>query len=156
MRSRQVYYDCMKARDMLKFYMESGQREEARVLWVSCITLLRSIGYVLAKVDTQKSQKLKNEVDCRWKNWKEEEIFDNFIDEQRANALKEYVFSVFLTYQGKQLTYGGKQLTYSKELTDFINEVIDDIEEKGTNLINEINQGLQWWNEKLSEVEQYY
>jgi len=153
MRSRQVYYDCIKAKKMLQSYIESGQKEEVRVLWVSCITLLRSIGYVLHKLDTQKSQKLKDEVESRWDSWKQEEIFLNFIEGQRNNTIKEYAFSVFLTYQGQQLAYQGEPLIYNMEVTDLINEFINNIEEEGIDLISNLDEALQWWNQKLFEVE---
>ncbi len=70
------------------------QSESFRVSWVSIITLLRAIGHVLNKVDSQTSPEMKKAIKQKWEilcqSKPEPKIFWGFICNERNRFLKEY------------------------------------------------------------------
>jgi len=63
--------------------------------YLSCVSLLRTIGYVLHNVDGRRSEfagKVVREHYARWNRDEEHRIFPLFIEQQRNLVLKEYQF----------------------------------------------------------------
>ncbi|MCG7571609.1 hypothetical protein MHM89_17055 [Pseudoalteromonas sp. CNC9-20] len=124
-----------------------------RVLWVSAIALSRAVGHVLHKIDGPSSIALENAISAAYSTWKQQnegnEIFKNFIEDERNSVLKEYEFGF---------------LSASVELAVL---PCNSIFELSKNLFCPINQGpyegedcrdvlalaINWWEEKLTEIE---
>ncbi len=92
MKAKELLEDAKIAHAMLEVE-EDEQR--LRVLWIACITILRSVGHVLAKVDSKENAALDSAIDAWWKNLKENKtssnrIFYDFIDCERNFTIKEY------------------------------------------------------------------
>jgi hypothetical protein len=96
MKSREVLNDCTAARDFFAKAVENGDYQQAKILWFSCVTLLRTVGHVLHKVDSVNfNVNLQNELKNKFASWKAtESIFKEFIDKERNLILKEYDVSV--------------------------------------------------------------
>jgi hypothetical protein len=92
-RAREVLADCELA---LADFEAAGPTPYWRTRWAGLVALLRCVGHVLHKVDTEQSSDLKKAVATRWdalKNSKPEpRIYWEFIDEERNNILKAYEF----------------------------------------------------------------
>ncbi len=90
-RAREVLSDCELA---LEDFQASGPTPYWRTRWTALVTLLRSVGHVLHKIDAARSAKLKQAVDEAWAELKrtkpEPRIFWEFIEEERNNVLKSY------------------------------------------------------------------
>ena len=73
--------------------------------YIAIVWMLRAVGHVLYKVDCDTpSQRAK--LDDKWKIWKTEPIFSNFIEPNRNDLLKEY--------EGK-LVFGGEDASADRE-----------------------------------------
>jgi hypothetical protein len=89
--ARRVLRDCHIA---VKLHTSAARVGEKRVAWVAAVTLLRTVGHVLDKVDGARSTFLRAAVDERWVKIRqggvEHQIFHDFIDRERNSILKEY------------------------------------------------------------------
>jgi hypothetical protein len=99
------FWDCV---DVLFEFQNSEQDEERsewRLYWVAGISLLRTIGHVLAKIDVMASPRHRAEIDRLWDGWKadraQSSIFWDFIEKERNNLLKTYSFGAHLTQDDK-------------------------------------------------------
>ena len=89
--AREVLEDCRTA------VAEIGggvQGRAWRCRWVAAVVLLRTVGYVLAAVDSSRSVKYKQAIDAAWKELQRTkpspQIFWQFIDQERHNIVHEY------------------------------------------------------------------
>lgn len=89
--ARQVLADCRGALDEL---VDGVQGPTWRRRWIIAVVLLRTVGYVLEKVDGARSNKHKAEISRWWANLKSTKpnpaIFWLFIEEERNTIVKEY------------------------------------------------------------------
>lgn len=94
-RARQVLKDVEFIREKLE---NETSTIEWRLNWITAVVLVRAIGHVLSKVDgatTPSVRELANKLHKEWKaGEKDNEIFVNFIEEERNNILKEYELGV--------------------------------------------------------------
>ncbi|WP_108525336.1 hypothetical protein [Pseudomonas sp. GV105] len=93
--ARRVLSDVEVVREKLEIETE---RVEWRLHWVTAIVLIRAVGHVLTKVDGHLAPAVRilaNELHQKWKTGRDEdEIFLNFIEQERNNILKEYEFGI--------------------------------------------------------------
>jgi len=69
-----------------------------RVSWFSVLALLRAVGHVLAKVDSEASSAMKKAVQTKWQELQSETPpIWRFIENDRNNFLKEYQSGVMRT-----------------------------------------------------------
>ncbi len=91
MKAHQVLDDC---RIVLSKLERSDEESEFRVNWVTMVTMLRTVGHVLAKVDGQQNEVLENIIKIKWCEWKankeKNKIFWQFIETERNTVLKTY------------------------------------------------------------------
>ena len=88
MRAAEMIADAENALRMLE---ECENEDDFRVLWIACITILRSVGHVLGKVDHE-NKCLAASIDSWWKNLKankDEIIFHEFIETERNFSIKD-------------------------------------------------------------------
>lgn len=110
---------------------------EWRLYWFSGVTVLRTIGHVLHKIDSDKSQHHKMVITNAWGSWnkyKEENwIFFDFIEKERNNILKEFSFGAKLP-----TSEDGRTLAY-----------------KNTDLdaFQLYRESVYWWREQLNKIE---
>ncbi|EOV9244931.1 hypothetical protein ACN5YO_004506 [Vibrio parahaemolyticus] len=163
MKSREAFDDCLFARDEFTKAILSGEHQKARILWFSCLTLLRSIGHVLHKVDSKKySDVFRKQLDESYKHWKENEpIFRDFIEKERNEILKEYSFSLeveetikrkqIVTKNGRALVTGkGSKLVAKVSLTSLVKSKGY---LSGDTPLSALNEALDWWDNQLKKFE---
>ncbi|WP_063659667.1 hypothetical protein [Aliivibrio fischeri] len=163
MKSREVYDDCCYARDELEKAIEEGNYQKAKILWFSCLTLLRAIGHVLHKVDQPKYDDFfSTQLDEKYKFWiKHEPIFKDFIDKERNKIVKEYASSldveeivkekVLVTNSGLRIvTNSGQSILATTTLRSLV-KARGHL--AGKTPISVLNSALIWWNEQLDYFE---
>jgi hypothetical protein len=98
------FWDCVGI--LFEFQnSDVDEYEDWRLYWVAGITLLRTIGHVLAKSDSTTSEKHKTEIESLWDIWKTDRdencIFWEFIEKERNNLLKTYTFGAKLAQDNR-------------------------------------------------------
>lgn len=94
--ARAVLYDCEQAFIELR----AANQENLRRRWLTMLTLLRSVGYVLKKIDSRTSDAHRFVIHKKWdeanagKSRCEPPILWGFIEQERNNVLKQYEFGV--------------------------------------------------------------
>lgn len=90
--ARVVLADC---RIVLQCLENEVDLDLWRVHWVAAITLIRAVGHVLDKVDGS-NPKIKRAAKESFRLWRSvdggHDIFNEFIDQERNNVVKEYEF----------------------------------------------------------------
>ncbi|MEM9670646.1 MAG: hypothetical protein AAF950_17150 [Pseudomonadota bacterium] len=152
LKSREALNDCKLA---LKRYRENEETELWRVDWCATLTLLRAVGNILEKVDGRNCNAVKNTLSEYWKSsWSEDEIYSKFIRLERNLILKEFDFNVkkeggqLLTRNGQLLVNDSGQLLVTPRSSK-----VSDGPYKGRCPAEVVEMAIDWWNEKLSLVE---
>lgn len=111
------------------------EHPEWRMHWVYGVTMLRTVGHVLDKVDGVRSNLHRSAVSSFWRNWKSNRmqhwVFWEFIEQERNNLLKTFNFGVELDEQGlwyPSLEMDGVQLL--REATYWWRRQLEELEEK--------------------------
>ena len=90
--AREVLEDCRGAVEEIGGGIQGSAW---RRRWIAAVVLLRSVGYVLASVDSKASTKYARAIDAAWKDLgrtkPDPPIFWSFIDAERHNIVHEYV-----------------------------------------------------------------
>lgn len=128
--------DCHTAYNKLR--LSSGS-SEWRIYWTASLSLLRSVGHVLHKVDSKTSPRHKDIIAKWWTANKanKNSIFHDFIDCERNAILKEYTFAP--THEVHELSY------------DFGDEVIRLVDDQGNTKTLE-SLTMPWPTEKYPEA----
>ncbi|MDN2658212.1 hypothetical protein OW491_00155 [Neptunomonas sp. CHC150] len=163
MKSREVFNDCVLAKGYFVKAVEAKDYQQAKVLWFSCITLLRTIGHVLHKVDAQNFDfTLQEKLSIQFKVWKSSEsIFKEFIEKERNNILKEYDICVGVTETQESVTLitsDGFMLVSSDGYTLQATNTIESFVKangycEGESPISILNSALDWWDTRLKQFE---
>lgn len=137
-------------------YLEQEQDPERfRIFWIASVALLRMVGHVLDKVESEQSEAVKQVVNTHWKEWKlnlpENRIFQDFIEDERNRVLKEYSFG-FLS--------GEMPIVVQKDdsaevftLDDLLYCPIADGTYAGEDGRDIVREGIEWWKSRLNEME---
>ena len=156
MRATEMIDDAENALRMLE---DCDDEDDFRVLWIACVTILRSIGHVLAKVD-HKDKYLSASIDTWWKNLKankDEVIFHDFIEKERNFAIKEYVFGYQECSPWSMVAIDeNEKATFLPELgfpDEPIIEMVDGPFE-GEDCRDVIRQAIDWWKTQLKKIEE--
>jgi len=98
------YMDCVCVNFELQNSDIDHEHPEWRMHWVFGVVMLRTVGHVLAKVDSRKSGAHKRLIQDFWNRWKadraENWVFWEFIEDERNNILKAYEFGVEIDEHG--------------------------------------------------------
>jgi hypothetical protein len=148
LRAWRVLQDCKKAHALLISNISS---EHWHIYWAATVVLLRTVGYVLKRVDTDLDETLKESIDVHWDALKSDNktnlIFHRFIDEERDNLIHEYE-------QGAEIALvksDKKIVTYKGERVVVFTYVIEG-PFKGRRPLDLVGEAVQWWENYLSTV----
>jgi hypothetical protein len=127
--------------------------EKFRLLWVSAISLVRSVGHVLNKVDRKRSPKLEQEISKKYSSWKnnpeENKIFFEFIENERNSLLKEYEFGFLSSPIGIVVTSGNESFNIGENLFLPMSEGIY----TGEDCRDVLGDAIAWWKQQIHEIE---
>jgi hypothetical protein len=163
MKARDVLNDCILARDYFSIAVGNGDYQQAKILWFSCVTLLRAVGHVLHKVDSQKfTAALSNTLNAQFKQWKSEEaIFRDFIEKERNSIVKEYDLTVQVSEYQEPVTFmtsDGCRFITSDEHTLCLNMTLKELVKarghgEGNTPLSVLDEAIEWWKSKLKLFE---
>ena len=111
--------------------------ERWRVPYVAAITLLRSIGHVVSKVDGERDKAVRRVLNDHWSTWKQDEIFQR-LDDNRNHVLKEFKFGL------------GRASSHEQ---DTLQDNLVFLDGTPKDALNELRRIWHWWDEILTEVE---
>lgn len=150
--ARRVLGDC-------KFVLSKIERvtdpQEFRVLWAAGITLLRTVGDVLHKVDVRNQPELRLPVEKLWTEWKEGQgadgIFFGFIKRERDEIVHRYEASF---YDEETIMVLAK-FDDSEELFDLDTDLFRPLQTgygQGEDCREVFREAVEWWDEKLNNL----
>lgn len=146
LKAREVLLDCKEALEELNGTQGSIWRRR----FITVVILLRTVGYVLNKIDKEKSEFHQEAINKHWENLKNDKskhrIFFNFIQEERNFILKEYRINAgqsATVYIGSDLT--GINVTYDYPIIEGYY--------KGQDQRAIILEAIQWWEKELESIE---
>jgi hypothetical protein len=140
-KAREVLGDCEKALQDLSIHGLQGRAWRLR--WVTAVVLLRTVGYVLKKVDEVSSPYMKEAIDEAWKECKrtKPQIFHCFIEEDRNLILKEYTIRAG---QGVTIHVGSHtEWSYTIRGGPF----------DGRDQREVVEEAIAWWKQYLDRVD---
>ncbi len=156
--ARKVLEDCKGALDDLK----DGIRGSLwRRRWITAVVLLRTVGYVLDKVDSTSSPKHKAIIEKEWSALKEmnpeSQIFREFIDIERHNIIHEYQINAVQNTTIRtgtahwNLKTGGQ---YSDPpLPTLYHYTISSGPYKGRDQRELVKEAIDWWEKYLDNID---
>lgn len=152
--ARELLKDANIALQMLE---EEEDADRWRVIWFAAITMTRSIGHVLHKVDSEKNQSLK--ISSRaafdeWQNSPKHKIFNQFIEIERNSLVKENATSA----EGYTDVWGivstdsnGVETIESIEATLY--RPIMNGPYQGDDARDVLSEALKWWAAELDKLD---
>jgi hypothetical protein len=157
MKARELYKDCLYARECLRDAVNQGNLNQARLFWFAALAMVRSIGDVVKNVDANGRSQFEAELVTRWKLWKAEPMFADFIKPERDAIVHEYESSLaeegnlFPKDGGSLLLENGNALPRDTTITRLVKSggMFE-----GSAPEVALSEALAWWEEKLSELEQ--
>ncbi|MCK0159887.1 hypothetical protein [Allomuricauda sp. F6463D] len=167
MKADQVIRDCIFCKNELKDALETNNSQKIRVNWITCLTLLRMVGHVLEKVDKKNYPSSQIVFSSLWNEKKVDDVFLNFIEKERNEAIKEYKFSFkednfqvetdneFLFQNGNSfLSQSGERMVFmdKKRAIHFASKTkqITIVEEERLDLW--VENAIEWWTDYLKEL----
>ena len=132
-----------------------------RVRWAAAVSLLRSVGHVLEKVDAARDPAMADAVRAKYAALKvtrpEPAIFWEFIERERNNLLKEYRTAAKQNVTVRPGTIHlnlrtGEQYS-TPGLPALYEHVMSDGPFEGEDPRNLVEQAIAWWSSYLDEVD---
>lgn len=150
--ARKVLADCKTAHELLEIESDAVR---FRLLWISGVALLRSVGHVLRKVDSNGDPKVARAINIAWKRWSEDKganaIFWDFIEEERNNILKEYEFGFLSGPIEVLVTPNNALFTLDENLFCPISEG----HFGGKDCRDVMAEAIAWWETQLDRIDSY-
>lgn len=155
-RAREVLEDCRQALSEIE---DGVMGQQWRIRWVAALTLLRSVGYVLDKVDGSRDSLMRQIIKEQRKE-PESIIFKEFIKKVRNGIIHEYKLSagqdvtvrpgtLYLNMKtGEQSSGPSGPRTYSYRINEGYY--------KGHDQRKVIQEAIDWWEEYLGEIDRKY
>ncbi len=162
MKARQVFQDCIYARDSLETAVADGRIQDAKIMWFAALAMLRSIGHVLRKVDAKAlGEPFQRLLEQRFQAWKGDPMFCNFIERERNSILKEYDSSLEEETVREECLLGlsdGSVLAVSSGEALAVTTEVATLtkrrgENAGTSPAEALTLALDWWDRELEILE---
>jgi hypothetical protein len=161
-KAREVLEDCRFALHLME---DETDLQKWRIMFVAAISLCRSVGYVLDKVDAASNSRIKSASKAAFVRWKsdapEHEIFREFIDKERHGLLKEYALNfhpldtVPILVQGVFRRPSGEESTgtFIASLDENIYRPMMDGFREGDDVRDVLSDAIDWWDGELQAIE---
>ena len=163
MKAREVYWDCIYARDCLEAALTERRLKDAKVMWFAALAMLRAIGHVLESVDAKNlGEDFKRLSDRKYREWNESHpIFYGFIKKERDSILKEYDSSLgeetLREESPLELSDGSLFVLSSGDVlgvtTEFSTLTKQRGELAGESPAEVLTRALEWWDQELTLLE---
>jgi hypothetical protein len=151
--SRKLFDDCKHAHQLLE--LENNEKT-FKLLWVAGCALLRSIGHVLQKVDAKDNIKLKAIQEKWWVNIHNNRdknlIFFEFINIERNNLLKEYLFNPNMGKVDVLVEPLNQIYTLSENLFCPMSDGLYE----GEDCRDIMLEAIEWWTQQLNYIDDVF
>ncbi|MCW0234263.1 MAG: hypothetical protein OJJ21_11750, partial [Ferrovibrio sp.] len=114
--------------------------------YIAILSLLRSVGHVLDKVDRKSSPALDAAISATWPVLKKESVFINYIEEPRNLLLKENRWALSLGHGGATVS-GARALHYAFYEYDQLQD------DQGRKISHIFFEGIAFWEKWLGIIE---
>lgn len=151
LKARLTWHDANEACKELLHVIEHGDRSVFRRRWVTAITLLRSVGYVLRGADRELHPHLEQIIDAKWQEPKPP-IFTYFIERARNLTVKQYRSGLFGRWEVSS-PMSLEPIEPEEEIEDelvFMEEGF-----RGEPFEKLLRESLEWWNQYLYDIESH-
>ena len=156
MRATEMIDDAENALRMLE---DCENEDDFRVFWIACVTILRSIGHVLGKVD-HRDEYLAASIDIWWKALKADKtevVFHEFIEKERNFSIKEYKFN-YGEYSGWNLIFeddDGKAIFLPEAgIPEGVYIPMTDGLYEGEDCRDVLKMAIEWWKQQIQKIEE--
>lgn len=151
---REALSDCEVALELLESVHDERQR---RVIWFGAVTLLRTVGDVLHRVDGIKPR-LTAPIAAAYKRWKINKdanlIYWDFIKDQRDALVHEYEFRVDNNETIKVAVQSPEGSVTLGDLPDNLFRPIVTGYGVGEDARDIYQEAIDWWNRELTAIEE--
>ena len=148
--ARKVLKDCYLAHELMEAETESNR---LRIQWIGALALCRLIGDVLDKVDKKNLPHLKNRIEPQWQSIRHEPIFTDFIKGSRDRALHQYDIDLHEHSRVNIAIVLPDGSEHHDTLDECLFMPLVDGFGHGEDARDIFLEALNWWDEKLSEIE---
>lgn len=150
--AREVLADCAC---MLEDLVEAPPLKW-RARWVGMAALLRAVGHVLDKVDSQQSPAMSVAIKAAWADLHRTKpapvIFHGFIDSERDSVVKEYRHGVQRTVHVHMIARTDNKQVPQPPIRD--ERVMRDGPFKDRDPRDVVREALVWWRTYLDDIDQ--
>jgi hypothetical protein len=149
------WVDAVDAYRFLSRMNSPGDHQHWRFYWIAGIAMLRAVGHVLDKVDSNHSDLSKRIISDWWASNKlrRPTIFFEFIEDERNNILKVYKFGA-VAYPVTSSTMSDRGLSYAELVRKYGERKIIVWGDERRDGIELMGYALRWWEEELRTIEQ--
>ncbi len=148
-----------ECRDYLQELRQKPMGKDWKRKWKAAMTSLRSIGNVLQNKDSKISSKMKEVIQNKHQEMKDDDIFKDFIKKERDDLLKEnetsagqaIAITLTETVYLNRTKQTPKQDTKPPEVK--VKYVINKGIFEGQNPIDMYEKAINWWDEYLDDID---
>ena len=152
--ARELLKDANIALQMLE---EEDNADRWRVIWFAAISMTRSIGHVLHKVDSEDNQALKiasRTAFDEWKSLPEHKIFNQFIEIERNSLIKENITNA----EGYTDVWGivftdPNGIEHIESIEATLYKPIMNGPYQGDDARGVLSEALEWWAAELDKLD---
>ena len=154
LRARLVLDDCRLA---LQELHAADTAALFRVRYAACCALLRTVGYVLQKVDAATSKPVHNRIASAWERWNDQKsehaLFWEFIDNERHRILKEYEPGFVYGEHMVLADDGREEALMPYILAPDLYVPLSDGTYAGEDVRDLIQAAIEWWELELGAID---
>lgn len=163
LKAREVLNDCRVALSLLE---DETDIQRWRVHWAGAVALLRAVGHVLDKVDSE-DPLVKHAGSVAFKQWRsadpKHEIFREFIERERNNLLKEYrsdvhpLAEVTFALEFAAQPLGGSPAVRFAQIAEIGENIYRPLLSgpwAGDDARDVLSEAITWWDHQLAAIEQ--
>jgi hypothetical protein len=150
--ARNVLKDCHLALEMMELETDP---HKLRVLWIGALSLIRLVGDVLGKIDSDAQPSLKPVIDAHWKSLRaaKDPMFEKFIKGSRDRAIHRYDIDLIPIANVDVFVTDSGAVEFVTSLDDCLfSPMVGDFR-TGDDARDVYRDALSWWDKYLIEIE---
>lgn len=142
-----VWDDAREAISRLEHRERNDPRSNWRPDFIAAITLLRTVGHVLDKVDGERDRETRRRIDARWQKMKQDPVF-RWIENSRNHALKIYSIPI----RQAMVTEWSGPAKMPEDAKDARDTSVLFLEGTPEPAMDQLWAAWQWWGEALAAI----
>ena len=150
--ARSVLKDCRLALEMME---RETDPHRLRVLWVGALSLIRLVGDVLGKIDSEAQPEMKPKIQEHWKSLRQsnDPMFETFIKGARDRALHGYDIDLIPIASVDVFANGEGGVEFVTNLDECLFSPLVGDFRPGEDSRDVYRDAIDWWDSYLSQIE---